>query len=389
MEFGALPAEIGFAEVFRSTADISISDLLNQLDMWQPKGTTPPSPVPLIDVPDLPVGLQNFGSGTPPQCLSDLEVVLLRPEQGPPAAVVKVARSRPCASGLRRQRRILAELAINAALDEDWRELLPRMLAFDERAGVTISVESYRPGISLADLLKRRPDRVDELTTAALTAITPLHRRTATFVVVDNICYLRRWVVEPLAALEHMCRRLAPHLIPDVAWMGTLLRRALVGRRLPMSWTHGEYTPGNIRVAGARGPVTGILNWGGARPGRPALIDEYLMILTATSQVERSDLGAVVAERLQAGALSGRELNALAAAHNRCDGESGGGDRIGERAAILLAWLHHVADMWRKRATLPDHHTWWNTNVAEVLDAVAAWHGSAVASADSKPRGAR
>ena len=57
----------------------------------------------------------------------------------------------------------------------------------------------------------------------------------------------------------------------------------------------GNYAPGNVRGAGVRGPVTGIVDWGGARPGQPALIDEYLMILTATCEVERTDLGTVVA----------------------------------------------------------------------------------------------
>ncbi len=380
MEYGGLPAKVTFAEVSRSAGNINISDILNQMITWQPGWTARPSSGPLIDVPDPPVSLQNFQSSTPPPPLGALEVVLLRPEQGPPAAVVKVARDQPCASGLRRQRRVLAELAMHPRLDEDWRELLPRILAFDERAGATVSVESYRPGVGLADLLARRPDRFEELTAAALGAITPLHQRTATFVVIDNICFLRRWVLEPLAALEHMCRRLAPRLLPDVAWLGMLLRRALIGRRLPMSWTHGNYTPSNVRLAGVQGPVTGILNWGGARPGRPALIDEYLMILTATSQLERSDLGAVITERLQAGALSDREHNALLAARDRYDVESSDGDRMGEQVAILLAWLHHAADMWRQRATLPDHHTWWKANVAPVLDAVAGWHGSCVAS---------
>ena len=46
---------------------------------------------------------------------------------------------------------------------------------------------------------------------------------------------------------------------------------------------------------------------------------------------------------------------------------------IDERVAILLTWLHHVADLWRKRATHPNQHIWWATNVAPVLDAVAAW----------------
>ena len=182
-----------------------------------------------------------------------------------------------------------------------------------------MSVESYRPGIDLAEVLARRPNRVEELTAAALSAIAPLHRRTATFVVVDNVCLLRRWVLEPLAGLTDMCRRLDPRLVPEVDWLGTMLRQALVGWRMPVSWTHGDYTPGNVRVAGVRGPVTGIVDWGGARPGQPALIDEYLMILAASCQVERADLGTVVAERLRAGGLSDRERNALRAARDRPD----------------------------------------------------------------------
>jgi len=121
------------------------------------------------------------------------------------------------------------------------------------------------------------------------------------------------------------------------------------------------------------------VNWGGARPGQPALIDEYLMMLTASCQVERADLGRLVAERLRAGGLSDSERNALRAARSRPDADIGDHERtdegIDERLAILLTWLHHVADLWRMRATHPNHHIWWAANVAPVLDAVAAWQG--------------
>ena len=344
----------------------------------------------LIGANDLPIGLIDVALSTPPtELVGDTAVVQLRPEQGgPPAAVLKVARGPLRAAELRTQRRVLAELAIHQGLDEEWRELLPRILAFDERTDATVSVESYRPGIDLAEVLARHPNRFEELTAAALSAIAPLHRRTATFVVVDNVCLLRRWVIEPLAGLRDLCRRLEPGLVSEVDWLGTMLRQALVGWRMPVSWTHGDYTPGNVRVAGARGPVTGIVDWGGARPGQPALIDEYLMILTASCQVERADLGAVVAERLRAGGLSGRERNALRAAHDRADADIGDrspmNERIDERVAILLTWLHHVVDMWRKCATHPNHHIWWATNMAPVLDAVAAWHGLDVPSARAR-----
>jgi hypothetical protein len=340
------------------------------------RSTAPLSSDWLIDVNDLPIGLIDIELRTQPaELVGDTAVVLLRPEQGPPAAVLKVARGALRAAELRTQRRVLAELAIHPRLDEEWRKLLPRILAFDERTDASVSVESYRPGIDLAEVLARHPNRFEELTAAALSAIAPLHRRTAKFVVIDDVCLLRRWVLEPLAGLTDMCRRLDPRLIPAVDRLGTILRRVLVGRRMPVSWTHGDYTPGNVRVAGARGAVTGIVDWGGARPGQPALIDEYLMILTASCEAERADLGTVVAERLRAGGLSDRERNALRAARDRLDADIGDRERIDERVAILLTWLHHVVDLWRKRATHPNHHIWWATNVAPVLDAVAAWRG--------------
>jgi Phosphotransferase enzyme family len=326
----------------------------------------------------------------PTELVDDTAVVLLRPEQGPPAAVLKAARGLLGAADLRTQRRVLAELAIHQGLDDEWRELLPRILAFDERTDATVSVESYRPGIDLAEVLARHPNRVEELTAAALSAIAPLHRRTALFVVVDNVCLLRRWVLEPLADLTDMCGRLDPPLVPEVDRLGTMLRQALVGRRMPVSWTHGDYTPGNVRVAGVRGPVTGIVDWGGARPGQPALIDEYLMILTASCQVERADLGAVVTERLRAGGLSNRERNALRAARDRPETDIGDSQRIDERVAILLTWLHHVAELWRNGTAHPNHHIWWATNVAPVLHTVAGWHGFDVSSARAAaPQAAR
>ncbi len=304
-----------------------------------------------------------------------IRLSLLRAEQGPRAAVLKVARSVPGAAELRRQTRALAELALHPGLDAEWRELLPRTLTFDERTDATVSVESYLPGIGLADVLARYPDRAEELTAAALSAIAPLHRRTATFVVVDDFCLLRQWVIEPLACLTELCRRHDPRLVPEVDRLQTILRQAFVRRHMPVSWTHGNYTPRNVRVAGVQGPVTGIVDWGGAGPSRLALIDEYLMILTASCQVERADLGTVVTERLRAGGLSDHERNALRAARDRSNTDSGDRERIDEcvdeRIAILLTWLHHAVDLCRKRPTDRNHHI-WATTVAPVLNYAAA-----------------
>jgi len=327
----------------------------------------------LIDLNDLPIGLIDLELSAPPtELVGETAAFLLRPQQGPPAAVLKVARGTLKASELRTQRRVLTELAIHQGLDDEWRGLLPRILAFDERADATVSVESYRTGTDLAEVLARRPNRVEELTTAALRAIAPLHRRTATSIVVDNVCLLRRWVVEPLAGLTEMCRRLDPQMVPHLEGLGTMLRQNLVGWRMPVSWTHGAFTPENVRLGGVRGPVTGIVDWAGARPGQPAVIDEYLMLLTASCQVEQADLGALVAERIRAGGLSESERNALRAARDGSDADAGERGAVEERIAILLTWLHHAADLWRRSAIHPNHHTWWATNVTPVIEAVVA-----------------
>ena len=55
---------------------------------------------------------------------------------------------------------------------------------------------------------------------------------------------------------------------------------------------------------------------------------------------ERAELGAVVRERVRAGGLSGSERNALRAACERSATYLGVRERIDERLAILLAWLH-------------------------------------------------
>ena len=307
-----------------------------------------------------------------------IRLSLMRAEQGPAAAVLKVARDLLGAEELRTQRRVLAEIASHPGLDEEWRELLPRILAFDERTDATVSVESYRPGIDLAEVLGRHPDRVEELTAAALSAIAPLH------IVVDNVCVLRQSVGEPVADLTHMCRRQDPRLVPALDRLETMLARALVGRRISVSWTHGDYTPANVRVAGLQGPVNSIVGWGGAQGDRPALIDEYLVILTTSCQVERADLGAAVGELLRAGGLSDSERNALRAACERSDTDFGAREHIDERLAILLAWLHHAAALWRKRATQPNHQIWWRTNVTPVLETVAAWRGFDVSGAAAR-----
>jgi hypothetical protein len=299
----------------------------------------------------------------------------LRVERGPAVAVLKVARDLRGATELRTQRRLVAEITNQSGLDDGWRDLLPRVLSFDERPDATVCVESYRPGIGLAEVLADDPDRFEELLALALDAIAPLHRATARSIVVDNLSSVRQWVVDPVADLARVCDRLDPGLTPKLERLEAMLARAIVGRRMTVCWTHGDYTPDSVRLAGPRGPVNRIVGWDRAREDRPALIDAYLMILAASSQVEAADFGAVVSQRLIGGGLSAPERNVLEAMGNRPGTGAGHPDGIDERIAILLAWLHHSAAVCPTDADRLRHDGWVASDVAPILDAVAGWRG--------------
>jgi Phosphotransferase enzyme family len=293
----------------------------------------------------------------------------LRAEGGTAVAVVKVARDPWGATQLRTQHRLVAQVASQPGLDMAWRGLVPRVLAFDERPDATVCVETYRPGVQLAEVLDGDPSRLEELIVVALSAIAPLHRATTRPIVVDNLSAIRQWVVDPVSDVARVCGQVDPGLLPGLERLEATLTRALVGRRMTVCWTHGDYTPESVYLAGPRGQVNRIVGWDKAREDRPALIDSHLVILAASAQVEGVELGTIVSRRLITGGLSDSERDALRA------GGVDDSECIDGRAAILLAWLQHVAMLCRNGSELQKDAK-LGPNVASVIDAVDAWHGS-------------
>jgi O-antigen/teichoic acid export membrane protein len=300
--------------------------------------------------------------------VSDVDVAILRSAKEDPRAVVKLARGPMGAYELRTQRLVLDQFASDPRLD-DLQPLLPRVLAFRDAAEGAMSVETFRPGVNLADLLERLPDQAEELTTEALASIALLHRRTGMSTIVDD-AHLQSWVGEPLATLTEICQRMEPRLSPAVDHVGQVLCSALAHRKVLVSWTHGDFTPNNIQLHGTDGPVTGIVDWGGARPGQLSLLDGYLLSLSVSRIVEARELGAIVRRRLRAGGLLLRERRPLRTVYHAAGAVTSACDQLDERAAILLTWLHHAADMWRKCSAYREHRIWWAANIAPVLRVV-------------------
>ena len=308
--------------------------------------------------------LGDWTDARPVRTDSDSTVALLHHDSSAPTAVLKVARSPHASAELQAQHEILTILAADSRLD-GWRRLLPRVLAFREDEHGSVSVESFCPKVDLATVLTNNPDRFESLTTMALATIDELHVQTGELVVVDD-CTLALWVDEPLQTLTEMCRALSPQSIVTAKRIGALLRSALVDRSVLISWAHGDFHPGNVLMASERGGVTGIVDWGGARPGGLGVLDDYLMVLSASYTVERREFGEIVTRRLRAGGLVEHERHQL---ENACRARPDAvrGEKLDERVVILLTWLHHIADLSGKCGDYRKQRVWWALNAQPVL----------------------
>jgi O-antigen/teichoic acid export membrane protein len=309
----------------------------------------------------------TWNSVQPVRTVTDVRVAFLAPHRGAPAAVLKFARTSSASLELRAQRDALAVLLADPRL-VDWRTLLPRVLAFRDDGYESLSIETFLTRTDLATVLTRHPDEQERVVANALRSITGLHRQTGHVGLVSND-QLRRWVDEPLGHLREMCRVSNPALLTAVARLGESLRDSLTDRRVLVSWTHGDFTPGNVLLTDNGDRVAGIVDWGGARPDQLSILDSYLMLLASLRCREGRELGAIVLRLLRAGSLPDRERRLLDQVCVRLPGEPSP-DVLDERVLILLTWLHHVATLRRKCDVYRRNRIWWTLNVEPVLRAM-------------------
>jgi O-antigen/teichoic acid export membrane protein/GT2 family glycosyltransferase len=301
--------------------------------------------------------------------VTDLTVALLSCEGGSPVAVLKVAHSPEAARELRTQHDALAVLHTDPRL-VGWRELLPQVIEFREEENLSLVLETFLPATDLATLLSRQPHSLERVMANVLESVAQLHHRTGHLEVVDH-SHLQRWVDQPLESLREMCQALEPASVQGVKRLGQTLRGSLTGRRVLVSWTHGDFTPSNVLLAADSERVSGIVDWGGARHGQLAVLDSYLMLLAVACQAEGREFGVIVTRLLRAGGLPEPQRRLLDQAGAPLPSDTRH-DVLDERAIILLTWLHHVAELPHKCALYREHRVWWGLNVEPVLRAFAA-----------------
>jgi aminoglycoside phosphotransferase (APT) family kinase protein len=289
-----------------------------------------------------------------------LAVLILGPPGQAPLAVLKVAHTREARQSLRRERTALAALEADDRLRR-FRRLLPGILAEGEHAEAAYLLERALPGRNAASLLGAAPVE-RRLQTVAADAIRALHARTAVSMVA-GVSRLDLWLSEPVRLVSRASvaarGERGRHALIQVA---ADIRKTLIGRRLRVSWVHGDFWLGNVLVADEGGRASGIVDWDFAGHHELPALDVLHLLIYTRVLVERKELGRVVHDLLQGESWSPHELSLL----RSCDALFER-DAPYARATLLLYWLRHLASNLAQSSRYLQSHPWLARNVEPVL----------------------
>jgi O-antigen/teichoic acid export membrane protein len=296
----------------------------------------------------------SWSSNTPKRAVSDLAVATLKDEMGGPVAVLKVAGSQRAADDLRASVAVLREIQNDRRMT-GWIPKVPTVLASDLSGEPPYVIESYLDGVDGRTLRWNDPRVAQRAVAAAVAAITDLQGRSAREAHLDDD-WLKTWVDIPAA-------RVAGLLRPS-GWRTRVLdgltdaiRGELTGKPAELTWTHGDYVPGNLLLSPEGDSVRGVVDWGGASSSGIGPLDVGLLLLATRMLSQRRELGEVVADVIGGAGLTPDELAWLAAT----------GPDAEPRHLILLCWLRHISDNLRKSDLYRHHPVWRARNVDVVL----------------------
>jgi O-antigen/teichoic acid export membrane protein/Ser/Thr protein kinase RdoA (MazF antagonist) len=294
--------------------------------------------------------------------VSDVTVVTMGIDGEPPEALLKLANSDKAVESMKSQKQVISQLRRDERL-YGWNNLMPSVISEGELEGHFYMVEKMLPGMDARSLIKKPKERAQMLK-AAQEAISELHQHTAATVLVDNEV-MRRWVDDRLMLIRELNSTSHSPLKAynqGIEKLTEELHQALSGKTLPISWIHGDYSPGNILVSEDGRTVTGIIDWDQATEDVP-MIDMIHLLLSVRILLQKRELGDVIRALLEEeDAWSEDEMALLNAAQSHLPG-----DVVDMRALLLLTWLHHIAANLSKSSRYSTHWLWVTKNVEVVL----------------------
>jgi Ser/Thr protein kinase RdoA (MazF antagonist) len=281
-------------------------------------------------------------------------VIAVGPAAGP-AAIVKIPHASHSPAALGRQLLAVTQLAARPDLSE-FTELLPSPIAQGRVARTYYSVEQALPGVEASAALTRRDADISALLSTAAEAIGRLHSKTGAEVDINSQlldCWINR-------RLDIVVRAGGS---PDkAARLAETLQRAFSGRRLSVSWIHGDFHLGNVLTTPSFDRVTGLIDWEWAAPQELPAHDVVYLLLHARMIGRGRELGTTLREVLRAG-WERSEITIL-----RSAGIVGPKDVVVAEEVLRLVWLRHVAMNLIQDPGYAMNPIWLRSNVSPLLE---------------------
>lgn len=289
-------------------------------------------------------------------------VITVGPGSRIPAAVIKLPQTGAAAEHLRQQGTILAQLYSDERLST-FRELIPAPLAQGTIANQFYLVEGALPGRD-ARLILHRSSAREQMQRNTAEVINRFHHCTGRHVVVDAQM-LERSVDQPLQLVQRINTTLPSASENEVVLqqLKTELYSALGGRRLYVSWIHGDLWPGNLLVA-PEGTLTGLVDWDKIAPDELPMQDLLqLLIQTRRLRAHHAEIAPTIQELVGRSGWTASERALLDAAELPLPL-----DTAGSRAVVMLYWLQYMDVYFSRRADRLQDRAWLTNNVGAVLE---------------------
>ena len=294
---------------------------------------------------------------------SDLSVVLLRRQEDQASLVLKLPCTEQARIDLVAQSAILATLQSDERLG-DWRNLLPQLRLLEHEQTI-FAVENAVPGTDARLLLGAMPSQAWHVARAGIDVIAGLHGPTTISEALTKND-LESLLEAPLRTLwlSHPSGRVPDTQRRALEIVGDKLRSATDGKIMELSWTHGDFSPGNVILNAEDYSVQAVIDWGQARSRGIPAIDIMFWLIAVTGVAERRQLGSVVCELLTQAVLDEGQICSLAS-------DAIEQANLNHREVALWCWLRHIAGNLEKSQQYSHHPMWWAANVEPVLRAVS------------------
>ncbi len=296
--------------------------------------------------------------------VTDMQVYFIGSPGMIPVGVLKLTRTEEGLRSALREKEILAELHSNPRLRE-LQKLMPKILIEDEVRNQPYIVEQIIPGITAQHFFQRRM-RCSHIQAVALAKITKFHQVTSSIKEIGP-SEIKRWIDEPILAVHNSLAALSvvENHRPALERLTARLHSAFSGCKLPLSWIHGDFAPGNILVTPDGKDITGFVDWESAQRDGLPLLDLSMLLITTRMVLQHSEMGPVVISL-----LSDKKWTQNESGFWNWSNQQLGCELPDRQAVILLCWLQHIANNIAKSNRYRNHRLWVFNNIETVLRAL-------------------